>query len=182
MSEQEANGDDLTPDERAAFAALPRERVPPAHLEERVVQALRRRRLLGERRRIAGRPWAWAAAAAGIALFSAGTATGQWLAARSTVRAVSAVIEAGTGERAARVQEAGSAYVRAVADLAGMGAASGEADSGVEAARVALHAAALELARVRPDDPTIRLVLAVLEERAREAGTDRPSARTTFWF
>ena len=48
--------EELTEEERDALAALPRERVPPAQLEERVVGALRAEGLLGERRRPA-RGW-----------------------------------------------------------------------------------------------------------------------------
>src|SRR5262245_27644835 len=41
--------DDLTPDERALFSALPRERLGSAALEERVVRALAEQQLLRER-------------------------------------------------------------------------------------------------------------------------------------
>jgi len=166
--------DELTEEERAAFANLPRERIPPAYLEKRVVGALRHEGLLGPRWRQAHTGWMAAAAAAGIALFAAGTATGQWMAARPTAGT-------DTADRAARVQETGSAYVEAVARLAEDHGATPAA--GMEAAQAALHAAALELARVRPDDPTIQLVLAVLEERARPAADaeERPR-QTTFWF
>lgn len=166
--------DELTEEERAAFAELPRERVPPAYLEERVVGVLRHEGLLGPRWRQARVGWVAAATAAGIALFAAGTATGQWMAA-----------DHGPGpdpaDRAARVQETGSAYVEAVARLAEGGGTTPSA--GMEAAQAALHAAALELARVRPDDATIQLVLAVLEERAQPAGgAEEVPRRTTFWF
>src|SRR5438552_1948517 len=47
MSDDEQdNGDELTPAERAAFQQLARTRVPAARLEETTVKALRRRRLL----------------------------------------------------------------------------------------------------------------------------------------
>ena len=41
-----SHDDDLTPTERRAFDALPRERVPRPELEDRVVAALQRRGLL----------------------------------------------------------------------------------------------------------------------------------------
>jgi hypothetical protein len=189
---------ELTPEERAAFAALPRERIPAAALEERTVGTLRAEGLLrapeaatrpaprtaprGVLRR--ARAWRVAAAAAGVALFATGVAVGQWRAGRAAADAFSAALQdtADPARAATEVQEAGSEYVRAVANLAALaGGGGGDVASGTEAARVALHAAALELARLSPDDPTLRLVLAVLEERA-GAATDSVAARKTIWF
>ena len=48
--------DDLSPDERAAFEALPRERDPGRMLEERTVQALRARGLLAPPHPLQGLP------------------------------------------------------------------------------------------------------------------------------
>jgi hypothetical protein len=192
MNDQDMH-DDLTPEERQAFAALSRQRIPPAALEERVVGALRAEGLLSQdTRRTAGasgvRPW-WTAAAvaAGVALFASGVAVGQWRAGGPTPDVVSTAVDRGADpeQAATQVQEAGSEYVRAVAHLAELAGrdGAGELASGAEAARVALHAAALELARVRPDDPTLRLVLAVLEERADAAADSTPGpARKTIWF
>jgi len=185
--------DELTPSEREAFAALPRERIPPAALEERVVEALRAEELLGHGARRPDRrprpfgPWMAAAVAAGLALFASGTAFGQWTAGRGVADAVSAALERASdpAQAATQVQEAGSEYVRAVAHLAELAGsdAGGDFASGTEAARVALHAAALELARLSPDDATLRLVLAVLEERAGEAADSAALApRKTIWF
>jgi len=185
--------DDLTPEEREAFAALPRQRIPPATLEERVVGALRAEGLLsGAPKRTAATPgarrsWVAAAVAAGLALFASGVAVGQWSAGGHVADAVSAALDrGGDSEQAAmQVQEAGSEYVRAVAHLAELAGrdTDGELASGAEAARVALHAAALELARLRPEDPTLRLVLAVLEERAGAAADSAAGpARKTIWF
>lgn len=178
---------DLTPDERDALGRLPRERVPPAHLEERVVGALRAEGLLGGAAAAKGGRWnraGWlmAAAAAGLALFAGGTVVGQRMATRDAAAVMAVALGDDPASRAARVQETGSAYVRAVAGLSADGGAAGDA-AALEAATVALHAAALELARVTPDDPTIRLVLAVLEERlGSAAGDEVAEPRTTFWF
>jgi hypothetical protein len=183
--------DELTPQEREAFAGLPRERIPSAALEERVVAALRAEGLLGNASPGARpaprpmRPWMAAAVAAGLALFASGVAVGQWHAGRGVADALSAALDrtADPAQAATEVQEAGSEYVRAVAhlaELAGDGRGSDVA-SGTEAARVALHAAALELARLSPDDATLRLVLAVLEERA-GAAADSVAPRKTIWF
>jgi hypothetical protein len=179
--------DDLTPEEREAFAALPRERVPPGGLEDRVVDALRDEGLLASSFPRAGavrstRGWLVAAAAAGLALFASGVATGQWMGTRSTADLVSAVMDGDALSRALQVQEAGSEYVRAMARLSDL-ADELEAEDlrpGREAARAALHAAALELGRLAPEDATIQLVLAVLEERSRQA--EEGAVRTTIWF
>jgi hypothetical protein len=177
--------DDLTLEERQAFAALPRERIPPGDLEDRVVGALRDKGLLavrGARPATGVRGWLVAAAAVGIALFASGMATGQWLAARSTAAVVSAVLDGDALSRALQVQQAGSEYVNAVARLSDLAEERGAEDlaPGREAARSALHAAALELGRLTPDDATIQLVLAALEERSRRQ--EGGSTRTTIWF
>jgi hypothetical protein len=181
--------DDLTPGEREAFAALPKERVPPGGLEERVVGALRNQGLLASSpRRAEGtriwRGWLVAAAAAGIALFASGMATGQWMGARNTADVVSAVLDGDALSRALQVQQAGSEYVRAVARLSDLAddleVEVEDLRPGREAARAALHAAALELGRLAPEDATIQLVLAVLEDRGRRA--EEGMVRTTIWF
>jgi hypothetical protein len=183
--------DDLSDEERRMLRSLPREMVPPAVLEERVVEAMKGEGLL--RAPETGRNWprtlrrmGWVAAtAAGLALFASGMVVGQWNATRAVATAMARSRGGDAVTQAARVQEAGSDYVRAVAHLADL-AAQGDDRAvapGREAARVALHAAALELARLTPDDATLRLVLAVLEDRMR-GGTaaDSGAARTTIWF
>ena len=82
------------------------------------------------------------------------------------------------------VQAAGSEYVRAVARLAELaeGEDPGAAGPGLEAAQVALHAAALELALLSPDDPTIAMVLAVLERYQGQGAEQQGSVRQTIWF
>lgn len=68
------NDEDLTPDERSAFASLPRERRPSDLLEERTVGALRAAGLLGaRRRRDPRRAWPRAAAAAAVLALMAGS-------------------------------------------------------------------------------------------------------------
>ncbi len=180
--------DELTPAEREAFEALPKERIPSAALEDRVVGSLHAEGLLSGAARPASRwsrGWLVAAVAAGLALFASGTATGQWLAGRAAADVVSAVLDSDPHARAASVQETGSAYVRAVARLSDL-AEDGDAEAlrpGREAAQVSLHAAALELARLSPEDATIQLVLAVLEERmTRQGQQPAGGARRTFWF
>jgi hypothetical protein len=198
MSIENEPDDGTSEDEVPELRDLPRERVPPAALEERIVATLRTEGLLGDSspgdagtperpRTWNARPWMAAAAAAGVALFASGVAVGQWMTGRGMADAVNAALDADPREAATQVQETGSEYVRAVARLAELAAAQPgdtiEVASGAEAARVALHAAALELARVNPDDPTLKLVLAVLEERIGPAAdTTTAGARRTIWF
>jgi hypothetical protein len=108
------------------------------------------------------------AAALALALFSAGVTTGQWLEGRTTANVVAAALQSNALAQAMEVQQAGSAYVRALARLSEMADAAdaGALGAGREAAGVALHAAAIELARLSPDDPAIQEVLNVLDARA----------------
>ena len=143
--------------------------------EDRLVARLRDEGLLRRRGR-AGRSASGrglVAAALALALFSAGVATGQWLEGRATADVVAAALESEAFAQAIAIQEAGSAYVRAVARLTEM-VESGEigaAGAGREAAGVALHAAAIELARLSPDDASIQEVLNVLDARALSRST-----------
>ncbi len=72
--------DELSAAERQAFAALPREQMPPPSLEERTVSRLRAQGLLPypitmARPRRWGGPWLAGAVAAGLALFASGAGT-----------------------------------------------------------------------------------------------------------
>jgi hypothetical protein len=185
MSTEERD-DELTQEERDAFAALPRRRIPPAHLEDRVVGALHGQGLLVDpgRTRHHRRWLATAAAAAAVAFFACGMAVGQWIGGQSTASVVTAVLEQDAASRALAVQTAGSEYVRAVARLSEL-MDEGDPrslDPGREAGRIALHAAALELARLSPDDPAIQMVLAVLERSMAAGPGESGQVRQTIWF
>lgn len=177
--------DDLTPEEREAIEALPREREPSRMLEARVVSELRREGLLPRRRGAGSRPSAgwWAAAAAAVALFTGGIALGQTLAARSTAEALVALRDADARATAMLVQQTGSAYVAALAALAdrrGSGALEpGDAEQGGEVALAALRAAAGELARLDPESALARQVVLLLDEPADERAGER---RQLIWF
>jgi len=174
---------DLTPEERAALGALPREREPGRMLEERTVKALREEGLLGSAalvRQSAGgpsrrderrRPW-WmsaAAIAAGIALFAGGLSIGQALGARQTADAFHTVFEEGDARLASQVQRTGSDYVAALAALAEAdGAVAADTGQALEVALTALWAAANEIVRLAPDDPLTARILQGFEARAQE--------------
>jgi hypothetical protein len=186
--------DDLTPEERAMFAALPREREPGRLLEERTVRALRERGLLqaaaspavARPRRVIRFPaWLAGAIAAGIALFLGGLATGQYMATRNVV----AVVQQHDQQQAALlVQQTGSAYVQALARLsqASNTTAGRQGTQGREVAQAVLRAAADEVVRMSPNDPVATGILAAFDragvQRAAAAGPDTASKQSVVWF
>ena len=180
---------DLTPAERRAFDALPREADPPAGLEDRTVALLRSRGLLAvPLRPVAGGPrrihpaWMVGSIAAGLALFASGAAVGQYLGARSAT--IAAAVGAGStiAERASHVEQTGSQYLQALASFS-QGSDSADAATRQRATRAALDAlgaAAEEVSRLAPDDPLAASVLRGLGERSRE-GRPAPT-RTVVWY
>jgi hypothetical protein len=222
---------ELTPEEKMAFQRLSREAEPSRILEERIVKSLREEGILGSGlegaeaeagdvlagggkpgrwvgrvRRAPGGPWlrpwmAGAAVAASLVLFASGVFLGQWLGTRSTAQAFLAVREQDAGQLAMTIQEAGSAYVSALAALSELRAGDLRArevgqpgtegsplfsaagmQQGKEVALGALYGAAYELARMSPEDADVLRVLQILEDRkAREEGYgDAP--RNVVWF
>jgi len=182
--------DELTPAERRAFEALPREAKPPAGLEDRTVALLRSRGVLAvPLRPVRGSPRRWqpawlvGALAASLALFASGFAAGQYLGARSATIAAAIGLGSSLAERTQHVQRTGSEYVAALSSLIQ------ERDTSDAAARVhatqtaldALGAAAREVARLAPDDPLAGAVLRGLTERRR--ATQAPAAqRAVVWY
>lgn len=175
--------DELTPDERARFRALPRELDPDDALEERTVRALRGEGLL---RRAPSRvialslspAWIGMAAAACFAIFAGGFAVGSWLEARHTTQVVSQLHEQDATRAAALVQQTGSAYVSALSALAAMSDSSStnpQLVQGREVAVNALHAAANQMVRIAPEDPLTLRILAGMRRAAHDssAATDR---------
>ena len=198
---------DLTPEEEMAFQGLPRELEPSRILEERVVKALREEGVLGAARVETGppataishwlRPWMVAVSvAASLVLFASGVIFGQRMGSMTTAEAFIQVREQDAAQLALRIQEAGSAYVAALAalselDPAGQGGeGAGQAASlegvgvrqGREVALGALYGAANELARMSPDDVDVQRILQILEDRqAREEGRGG-AGRNVVWF
>jgi hypothetical protein len=194
--------DRLTPEEKVAFQKLPRETEPSDLLEERVVRSLREGGFLarsGSRPEAKGfwlRPWLMAGSiAASLALFVTGLVVGQWMGARNTTEAFLAVREQDASQLALRIQEAGSAYVAALAALGELKGSSmpGESEvradpgaagfeAGQEVAMGALFGAASELARMAPGDADILRVIQILEDRkARDEGREE-AATNVIWF
>jgi len=185
--------DELTPDEAAMFAALPRERDPGRLLEERTVRALRERGLVhapGKPRRVIRfHPgWLTGAVAAGIALFLGGLATGQYLATRNVGEMVAVVQQHDQKQAALLVQQTGSAYVQALAKLsqASNTAAGAQGRQGREVASSMLRAAADELVRMNPNDPVATGILAAFDragvQRRDAARPDTAGKQRVVWF
>ncbi len=202
----------LTPEETMAFQRLPREAEPSRLLEERIVRSLREEGILQDRPGAVGggadargtrgvpgrvRPWTLAASmAASVVLFASGVLLGHRMGAGSTAQTLLAVREQDAAQLALRIQEAGSAYVTALAALGELRVAGdehGEGGEGVvllpsadirqgrEAALGALYGAAFELARMAPGDADVHRILQILEEgRARDSGGG--ATRNVVWF
>jgi hypothetical protein len=185
--------DELTPDERALFAALPRERDPGRLLEERTVRALRDRGLV----QAAGKPkrvirfhpgWLTGAVAAGLALFLGGLATGEYMATRNVGEVVAAVQAHDQRQAAQLVQQTGSAYVQALAKLtqASNTTAGAQGQQGREVASAMLRAAADEVVRMNPNDPVATGILAAFDRAgARQRAAARPDTaakQSVVWF
>ena len=187
--------DELTPGERRAFDALPREQPPPPSLEERTVAMLRTHGHLAtpigaapsQRRWGPGlrwsAPWIAGAAAAALAIFASGVAVGQYVGTRNAALVIDANARGSAAELAGHVQRAGSLYVAALASLSQL------PDSGSQVARdsariVALRVlgeAAQEIALLAPDDPLAVAVLRGLNQRNRDQVPTVPS-RSVVWY
>ena len=178
----------LTPEEQAAFEALPKAREPGRLVEERTVQALADRGLLADRSWVGrGRvriPSIAAGLAAAAALFVGGIAVGQWLGSRAVADSMAAAQHETALEMAAAVQRTGSAYVTALAALSQLADSSsnGAVAQGREAALTALYAAARELVELAPDDPVAVSIRDYLENRWRPQQGSGGEIRHVAWF
>jgi hypothetical protein len=159
---------ELTPEEKKALEMLPRDRMPSAALEDRVVGALRGRGLLASPRRrvieLTARRIATAVAAC-IALLVIGFALGQRIGARQI--AVDDLIAPETGDIsvAATLQQAGSAYVLALQRFAELPDSidSNQAVQGREVALMTLYTAADQVTRLVPKNDLARQLLAAID-------------------
>lgn len=182
--------DDLTPEERAALAALPREHPADPALEERTVRALRAGGWLAptpRRLRDVPRSWLAVGAAAAIALFAGGFALGQRIESHENTELLVAIHERDAARVAAEVQRTGSAYVRALSALSAVADSSRAPGvrEGREVAVNALYAVADQMVQLSPDDP---LSARILQAFDRGAGRDTTKLaggiahRRVVWF
>lgn len=156
--------DDLTPREREAFASLPREELPPLELEDRTVDTLRDRGLLGgaarparPARRLSTGSLALAATVACAAVVGA-FALGQDVGARQTRTAMLAM-----HEQDVSVQQAGDDYVAALSALALQSDGRPHADERAAAVNN-LYQVADQMVRLAPDDPLAVRILQAFEQ------------------
>ncbi len=176
---------ELTPQEQAAMAALPRERSPSNFLEERTVGALKERGLLrgGNRLRSARRMQMWALGlAASVALFVGGVATGQWLGTRAVTGPMLEQQNRNAMQTAALVQQTGTAYVTALMALAQLADSANDPayDQGREVALTALYAAARELSVFAPEDPLAAFLRDAFERNV--VGNENQQLQSIVWF
>ena len=183
--------DELSPAERSAFDALPREQMPSLALEERTVALLRQKGhlptpLLAHKRTDAQthrKTWLIAgAAAAAVAIFASGMALGQYLGMSKAVQVASMSAQTAT-EAAAHVQQSGDMYVAALASLGNLRDTSDVVgrERAKQTALTVLGAAAEQIAHLAPDDPLAAAVLRGLNQRSRNEGPVAPS-RSVIWY
>jgi hypothetical protein len=179
--------DQLTPAERQALDALPRDRVSPPVLEERTVRALRASGLIHAPRTTwsSRRPWIVAATvAAGIALFLGGYTVGQSQGTRRTAEALAALYPDRAERAAARVQSTGTAHAQALDALvqAMVSASAQEREEAGEVAKATLWAAAAEVVRLAPDDELAVRILQEFERQRAVSAERQGEARSVIWF
>lgn len=164
--------DELTAEQAAAFAALPREAHDDDQLaEERAVQALRRAGLLQHagRRQMTRMAMIGIGIAAAMIFFAGGTVFGRHLAAAREVRSASPSIQ---------VQQAGTAYVAALVRLSN--ARIEERSPGLEVGTATLRAAATSLAQINPNDSIAHRIRSSLDGES--DALHSTSGRSVIWF
>jgi hypothetical protein len=169
--------DPLTPEDRAQLAALPRERLSSAALEDRVVRALVAQHLLRPRRGSAVRLSRLAAMiAAALMIFVGGYAAGRSSTVDSRPAAMGARVD--SAQLGRLVQRAGSEYVRLLERIPVADSTDPRVTVGREAARATLRAAAKQVARVDPSDAFASVIL---EELSSSPQLDSRGAQR-LWF
>lgn len=177
------NDDELTPSEKEAMAALPRETAPSALLEERVVRALRNQGVLETRKRrfleVTALRMAGAVAACVVILIG-GFSLGRWTSSLQIVRTDSVPFAAGEASVAASLQRAGTAYVLALESLASLPGSDRDQEmrQGCEIALVTLYTAADQVAKIVPREHLARQLLRAIEADG-AAGKD---GEQVIWF
>jgi hypothetical protein len=175
--------EELTPSEKKALESLPKERVPSAFLEERVVRTLEKHGILRSRRtnhfiRVTGRRIAGALAAC-AAFVVCGFALGYWASARPTFVSQTFTPAISDVPVALSVQEAGTDYVLALERLAAYSDSTQteEARQGREVALNTLYTAADQMARIVPRDVLARCIVSAIgttEGADQGGGEDEP--------
>jgi hypothetical protein len=181
------NRDELTPEERKAFDALPRKKQPPRLLEERTVAALREHGVLsplpGRGLLVTPARAGWVAAAAAC-LVLVGFALGQWTGPRTGSTAFPAPPSEDGLRLAAYVQQAGSAYVGILRELSESGAEVNPfaLEQAKQAAVASLYAASDELVRLVPEEKAAQAIREAMVGLARDDRAEAPPDDRILWF
>jgi hypothetical protein len=188
--------DELTPSEKKAMDALPRDKEPSAFLEERTVRALRKDgslRTRGRRHIEVTVSRVISAVAASIVLIVGGFTLGQWTGSQRTTRPVVESVDTGNLDLAVHLQRTGTAYLSALDQFAEHqgeqgGGTDSDAAQGREVALTTLYAAVDETTRIVPEGAVASLFLQMLEqarstESAVAAGSqDEREPQMVIWF
>lgn len=158
---------ELTPSEKRAMETLPRDRIPNAEWEDRMVDVLRSRGAFERPRRrvieLTARRIAIVVAAS-LALLVGGFALGQRVGARQVAGDDQLAPEAGLASAALTLQQAGSEYVMALRRFAALpdSVDGDQAVQGREVALTTLYTAADQVTRLVPKDELARQLLAAI--------------------
>jgi len=158
---------ELTPSEKKELEMLPRDRIPSAALEDRVVGVLRTRGILRPPRRRVIELAAWriaVAAAACLILLTGGFAIGRYVGARGVANGSPIENEISDISVAASLQQTGTAYLKALRRLSELPDTAGEehAAQGREVALTTLCTAAERIIRLVPQGELAGRLSAVL--------------------
>jgi hypothetical protein len=159
---------ELTPEEKKALETLPRDRMPSATLEDRVVGALGDRGVLAPPRRrvieLTARRIATVVAAS-LALLAGGFGLGQWAGARQVASDDFIGTEMSDVSVAATLQRAGSDYLTALERFAELpdSVNGDQAVQGREVALTTLYTAADQVTRLVPKNELARQLLAAID-------------------
>jgi hypothetical protein len=181
------NDDELTPSEQKAMEALPRERVPSADLEDRVVDALRERGVLLARKsrvvelssgRIAG------VVAACLVLVAGGFTLGFWGNSLRTAQNGTDGYPPGGMSVAATLQHAGTVYLAALEELAALPDSTHgeEMLQGREVALRTLYTATDQVTKIVPKSYLAGQLLHVIQTSEGIGSHDEIPARQAIWF
>lgn len=159
---------ELTPEEKKALETLPRDRMPSAALEDRVVGALRDRGVLEPPHRRVIELTArriTTVVAASLALLAGGFALGQWAGARQIASDDFVAPVESDVSVAATLQRAGSAYVMALERFAALpdSVNGDQAVQGREVALTTLYTAADQVTRLVPKNELAKQLLVAID-------------------
>lgn len=183
------NNDELTPSEKKAMKALPRERIPSAALEESVVKALRDRGILQTGKRLVIEVTSLriaCAVAASIVLVIAAFALGHWTGSREIEHMDMTTLATSEISAAASLQRAGTAYVLALENFVSLpdSTSSEEMYQGREVALSTLYTAADQMTKIVPKNYLAGQLLQAIEIGgvARIEGEASKSGPRVIWF